>query len=473
MTTVDSGDSAQSRDVPDIATADTAQLALEASPIDLRRFDPHLFVRMFVVVWIFTAELVKAVARLAVHAGALRWQVAVSEAIRTSFIRLGPTFVKLGQMIASSSDLFPETLSNELESLLERVPPFPSGDARELIEEDLGCPLEDIFASFEMAPLASASIAQVHGCILADGRDAVVKIQRPGLRQRIDDDLRLQYRLARVLDRTKLGSFNPVGVVEDLNRSLHEEMNFLVEAHYQERFRRNIAAFGDNENVMVPEVYGEWCSTRVLCMERVYGQPFESIDAATVDVSTEALLRRAVKVWTEAAYVHGLFHGDVHGGNMFLLDDGRVCFLDFGIVGTLSPVMRRAFAASLKTSALDADWVYFVETWRDAGLLPEDLGPVDQAAAAVAMIFAPMLDQSVEDISIGDSIDTLFKLNEQFGQKTDENLILVSKQLVYFERYGRRFAPHWKMARDLYLIRNIFPDEVAEKAAAEGITFPD
>ncbi|MEO5678033.1 MAG: AarF/UbiB family protein, partial [Acidimicrobiales bacterium] len=237
----------------------------------------------------------------------LRRRAVVAAACRgliDGFEILGPTYVKLGQLIASSPGIFPTPLSDAAIRCLDEVHPFDGKTAMELIRKDLGKSVAELFTSFDQAPLAAASVGQVHACVLPDGREAVVKLQRPNIRQRMTTDLRIMHRLARVLARFSrmARSANVVGVVEDLHAVTFQELNPVVEAHRQTRFRDGISAFGDNKWVTAPEVYWEYCGPNMICMERMYGIPvdeFEALRARKIDV--ELVLRRGVKVWMEAA----------------------------------------------------------------------------------------------------------------------------------------------------------------------------
>lgn len=454
---------------------DVTPADLEASRIDLRKLSLSAVARLFIILFQFGRSFVVEAARKV--SGPRRragWDEVAARATRVAFARLGPTFVKLGQLIASSPGVFPKVLADECRVLLEGVPPFPYAEVRAIVEGELGDALEGLFESFEEKPIAAASIAQVHGCVLRDGRQAVVKVQRPNLRGTIDDDLRLQYRLAKLIDRTERGhAVNPVGLIEDLNRSLHEELNFFLEADHQHVFGERIGAYGDNDQVGAPAIYWDYCSPRVLCMERIFGTPFDEITPEKAkECDLPLLLRCAVKVWMEAAFHHGLFHADVHAGNIFLLEDGHICFHDFGVVGELEPPLRRAMLAAYRASALDQDWVGFVEAWREAGLLPADGTPAEKAAATVSAAYEPVIDQELGDISLGKVIMSQLEMLQELGAQVDKGLLLCIKQVMYFERYGKQLAPEWKLAKDLYLLKNLLPDLVAAKAAAEGVTLP-
>ena len=231
-----------------------------------------------------------------------RWVDAVAVAVVDGFERLGPTFVKLGQLIASTSDVFPRRLAQACLHLLDDVAPVPAASVRAVIEADLGHPVEALFSEFDDIPLASGSVAQVHRCRLPDGREAVVKVQRPGIRERMLVDMRLAYRMAMIGERcsARMNTANACGVLRDLHAVTAVELNSALEAHNQATMRANIAAFGDNPMVTAPRIYWEFCGPRVICMERLYGSPIDRIPASASDpTTTGALIRNLVKVWIE------------------------------------------------------------------------------------------------------------------------------------------------------------------------------
>ena len=398
----------------------------------------------------------------------------MSTALVEAFVALGPTFVKLGQMIASSPGMFPAPLADACLRTLDDVPPFPAGEALAIVEDDLGASAAELFDEVDPVPLSAASIAQVHACVLRDGRDAVLKIQRPAIAERMNRDLRIMYRIARLVDRTRTGHLlNAPGIVEDLHQVTNEELDFAIEADRQVRFRDAIGAFGDNAWITAPEVYPELCGPRVICMERLYGTPmdrFAEVRARGID--GELVLRRGLKVWMEAALVHGPFHGDVHAGNIWVLDDGRAAYLDFGIMGELPPAHRDAVLAGQYTLMIDGDYTRIVRSWQDIGILDADVGPVDEVAARLKAVLDPMFDLAIGDVSLAELLRQQVELQREYGARAARELVLVSKQLMYFERYAKELAPTYNMARDLFLMRNVFPEAVAEACAARGITLP-
>ena len=453
---------------------------MEVQAPPLTRFGFAELWRAVSIAFIGTVALVMALARRLVRVGPHgrdKWVVAASNGVVDAFMVLGPTFVKLGQLVASSPSVFPKPLADACTRCLDDVPPVPAAEARRIVAEDLGAPVEKLFKDFDDTPLSAASIAQVHACVLPDGREAVLKIQRPAIADRMNRDLRILYRMARVVGRTKRGALmNPVAIVEDLHQVTNEELNFELEATRQARFRDNIPAFGDNEGITAPEVYWEFCGPRVIAMERMYGVPLDEFDELRRrGIDGELILRRGVKVWMEAALVHGPFHGDVHAGNLWLLEDGRATYLDFGIMGVLPPEHRDAVRDAQFTTMIDGDYTRVVRAWQRIGILgPEsEIGPIEEVATRIKMVMEPMLDLKLGEVSLSSMMQQQLELAEQYGAKAQRELVLVTKQLMYFERYAKELAPDYNMARDLYLVKNVFPEDVARVAAERGVTFPD
>lgn len=430
---------------------------------------------MVVIGLILAAALLRATGTWVIRRRGRSYAVAASEGVVEGFEQLGPTFVKLGQLIASSPSLFPAPLAEACARTLDEVGPFPPDQVWAQMTEDLGRPPEAVFASFDDRPLSAASIAQVHAVTLPNGRAAVVKLQRPNIAHRMNTDLRIQYFLARkVLMRFEIARrANVTAMVEDLHAVTNQELDAELEAERQQAFRDHIGAFGDNTQVTAPEVYEEYCGRHVICMERMSGVPMD--DFATLaerGIDGELILRRGIKVWIEAALVHGVFHGDVHAGNLWVLDDGRCTYLDFGIMGELPEAWRQLMADVLFTAMIDQDYTRVVRAYQRVGVLPADVDP-EVAGPAIAMVMEPMLSQGIGSVSLGEQLKANMELAETYGASLPRELMLISKQLLYFERYSKVLAPDYVMARDLYLLKNIFPEDVVRVAAERGLTLPD
>jgi predicted unusual protein kinase regulating ubiquinone biosynthesis (AarF/ABC1/UbiB family) len=450
-----------------------AALQIDAPRLD--RFGPRELARMATIAVVMVMTVLRALASRLVHPGRGSWASAGSNGVVDGLDVLGPTFVKLGQMIASSPGVFPAPLADACLRCLDEVPPFGPDEVRRQIEEDLGRSPAQLFSSFDDRPLSAASIAQVHACTLPDGRSAVLKLQRPHIADRMNTDLRIMYAFARLTAKTKIGrQLNSTAVIEDLHQVTNEELNFVLEAHRQTRFRDGISAFGDNKWITAPEVYWDYCGPHLICMERMSGTPMDEFEAlAEQGIDGELTLRRGIKVWFEAAMLHGPFHGDVHAGNLWVLDDGRSSYLDFGIMGELNDEWKQILKDMQYTAMIDGDYTRIVRNWKNVGVIPEDIGPDEVVAAQVKLVMDPLLDQSIGEVSLGELMKQNLELANQFGATAPRELVLITKQLLYFERYAKALAPDYNMSRDVYLLKNIFPEAVAAKAAELGVTFPD
>jgi ubiquinone biosynthesis protein len=386
------------------------------------------------------------------------WGPSAAREVRRAFGALGPTYVKLAQLIASSPGLFPEVLSDELRSLLDCAPPVPPADIVHIVRRELGAAPDEVFARFDPAPLASASIAQVHAATLHDGTDVVVKVQRRGIRARLAADLAILSGAAQLLERTSARGrmANPVAVVEDFAATLAHELNFVLEAQAMERFSENLVASGSNEGVRVPEVHWRYTTQRVLTMERIHGHSID--DTGTLSGSgfdLPEILKRGVRAWMEGALEHGFFHGDVHAGNLMVDTDGNLVFLDFGIVGQLDDRTKSIIRNGLPALLLDGDFAEVAKSIYDLGavLNPIDL---DQASADIAEIVGPILAQPLSQISYGQVLIDIVRVGTRYEVRLPRELVLVAKQMLYFERYAKLMAPDWNILDDPELIGFLF-----------------
>ena len=447
-----------------IRSHDDADPVDPSSSIDLRRLSPLDAARLIEIAIVLGRHGVVAVARrgplLVIRPRQLAPRT-TAVALRRAFIDLGPTYVKLGQLIASSPGLFPVTLSDELRRLLDSVPPEPATWVRSVIEGDLGIPVGVLFASFDDEPVAAASIAQVHHAVLADGTEVAVKVRRPRLRRTIERDLRLLKLLASVLGR--LGSVgalvNPGAIVDDFATTLRSELNFREEARSMIRFERNLRSRGTNDGVVVPTPIAGLVSRRVLVMTFIHGTPIDDIDALhRQGHDLEDVLRSVVRAWVEGALVHGEFHGDVHAGNLLVTPSGQVAMLDFGIVGRLDARTRRILRSTLPAIVVDRDFERAVEGIFQLGISAR---APDLAAAArdVEALVGPLLDSNLADISYGDVLAQVVRVATQHQVRLPRELVLVIKQIVYFERYSKDLAPDYPILADPGILSHLLGED--------------
>lgn len=388
-------------------------------------------------------------------------------ALRRAFEDLGPTYVKLAQLVASSPGLFPDVLAEEFRGCLDAVGSVPSDVVRSVVAEELGMPVEQAFSSFDEEPLASASIAQVHAATLPDGADVVVKVQRPGLAPRLRADLAILRRAARILDRvSRTGRMaNPVAVVDDFATTLAAELDFLTEARSMERFGRALTERQGATTARVPGVEWSHTTSRVLTMERIHGYKIDdlvALEATGWDLTSA--LKSAVRAWLESALVHGFFHGDVHAGNLMLDEAGTVVFLDFGICGALDDATRRVISQGLPALLVDRDFKRVASAVYDLGaiLSPTDL---DQASKDIAELVTPILDRPLSEISYGEVLVDIVRVGTRYDVRLPRELVLVAKQLLYFERYAKLIAPDWTILDDPELLAFLFEAAMAEQAS--------
>ena len=368
------------------------------SRIDLRRLSPGDAARVVEIGLTFARHGVIVLARrgpFLVIKPRHQAPRALAVALRRSFVDLGPAFIKFGQVVASSPGLFPDTLSVEFRRLLDAVPAESTRTVRAIIERSLGGSIDDLFDSFEDQPVASASIAQVHEARLRDGTRVAIKVRRPRLHGRIDRDLRLLRLLAAGLERTGSTAriLNPAAIVEDFAATLRDELDFRNEAASMRAFTENLRGFGTNDTVIVPEPIDGMITERVLVMTFVDGTCVDdaaALHAAGLDA--EDLLRRGVRAWLESALEHGLFHGDVHAGNLLVTPTGDLAMLDFGIVGRLDDHTRRVLRGALPALLIEGDFTRVVHAFFDLGATT---GPVDveEAARDVEALVKPLLLQ--------------------------------------------------------------------------------
>ncbi len=263
--------------------------------------------------------------------------------VRQALVELGPTYVKLGQVLSVRPDIVPAKLAEELQLLQDRVPPVGFDGIRRVVEEDLHGSIEELFTDFEPQAMASASIAQVHRACLPDGTEVAVKVRRPDIEPVIEADLRILHSLARLSEGSfdLPGIYTPVAIVGEFEAALMQELDFFQEARNCERFRSSMAE--KHPDVAVPEVYPKYSARRVLTLERMAGRPFNQVKAS--DPQAHALAHKLLEASYTQVFDNGLFHGDPHPGNLLLMPDGRLGYLDFGLLGTISAEMQQVVAS--------------------------------------------------------------------------------------------------------------------------------
>lgn len=374
--------------------------------------------------------------------------------IRYALEALGPIFVKFGQLLSTRRDLLPDDIAEELIFLQDRVAPFPSEEAKEIIELAYNQPLSKAFAHFDESPLASASIAQVHAAELYDGTKVVVKVVRPRIRRIIQGDLEILYVLAGLAERywSEGPRLHPRAVVAELEKSLYGELDMFREGSSASQLRRNFAA---SSHLYVPSVYWDYTRLNVLVMERVQGIPIGHIDALRRrHINFKRLAEIGVEIFFTQVFEHSFFHADMHPGNILISgenpDNPHYIALDFGIMGTLGPEDQRYLAGNF-LAFFNHNYRHVAELHIDAGWVPPTTR-VDELESAIRSVCEPIFDRPLKEISFGQLLIRLFQTARRFHMEVQPQLVLLQKTLLNIEGLGRDLYPDldlWQTAKPI------------------------
>lgn len=360
----------------------------------------------------------------------------MAERMRMSFEELGPTFVKLGQLLATRPDLVPESFVEEFSKLHDRVQPLTFDVVETVLKEEFGQDLTKYFQSFDREPLGSASIAQVHKARLVTGEDVVIKVQRPGIVATINEDLSVLYFLAELLVEyiPEVRPFNLLGIVDEFFKSLQLETNFLVEANNIRRFSEN---FKDHESVVIPKVYMKFTTERVLVLEELKGVPLSSDQALKQQgINTELVIRTGLRAYLKMVFQDGLFHGDLHAGNFFVLENSRIGLVDFGVVGRLNKKTQSGIASMLLALATE-DYERLAYEYVDISPYSDRID-VDVFAKELRDLVAPYYGLTMKNINMGRILMSSSSIAARQGLIVPTELILFFKSMMTIEGLGRK-----------------------------------
>jgi len=372
--------------------------------------------------------------------------------IRLAIEELGPIFVKFGQVLSTRHDLLPEDIIDELEKLVDSVPPFPGEQAKKIIEETYQKPVTELFKEFDIKPLASASIAQVHAATLHNGKKVVVKVLRPNVEKQIRRDLSLMYTVAKLTERfwPKGRRLRPREVVAEFERIIIDELDLVREAANASQLRRN---FIDSNLLYIPEVYWEFAKPNIMVMERIDGIPISNIDELKRrGFDLKRLSEKGVEIFFTQVFRDSFFHADMHPGNIFVAKknpkDPEYMGVDFGIMGTLSPMDQRYLAENLVA--------FFKRDYKRIAILHVESGwvdkttRIDQFESAIRAVCEPIFEKPLKDISLGKLLIRLFQTAEKFNMQIQPQLLLLQKTLLNIEGLGRQLYPEldlWNTAK--------------------------
>jgi ubiquinone biosynthesis protein len=356
---------------------------------------------------------------------------------------LGPIFVKFGQVMSTRRDLLPADVADELTSLQDKVQPFDAAIARKEIERGLGRSIDTVFATFEVEPAASASIAQVHFATLHDGREVAVKVLRPGMSLIMDQDLGLLRTLAGLLTKVSADArrLRPTEVIAEFDKHLHDELDLVREAANANQLRRN---FEKSNLLKIPEMFWDLCAENVIVMERVYGIPIGQTERLIeTGIDLKKLSRDGVEIFFTQVFRDGFFHADMHPGNIFVgtqgADFNRYIALDFGIVGTLSDNDKNYLAQNF-LAFFQRDYKRVAINHVESGWVPKDTR-IDELEAAIRACCEPVFDKPLKDIQFGQLLLRLFQASRRFNVEIQPQLVLLQKTLLNIEGLGRQLDP--------------------------------
>lgn len=374
------------------------------------------------------------------------------ERIRLALETLGPIFIKFGQILSTRRDLLPDDIADHLKNLQDQVTPFSGEISKALIEKGLKQRVGEVFSEFDIEPLATASIAQVHSARLHNGKEVVVKVIRPGIERTIDQDIAVMLFFALMLESYWADGkrLHPVQIVKDYEKTIYDELDLQREAANASQIRRN---FSNSELIYIPEIFWDYTNTHVLVMERVYGIPVADVDALrAAGVNLKALAERGVEIFFTQVFRDSFFHADMHPGNIFVSEKNpqnpQYIAIDFGIVGTLTQEDQNYLARNL-LAFFKRDYKMVAELHISSGWVPEDTR-ADEFESAIRTVCEPIFERPLKDISFGQFLLRLFQTARRFNMEVQPQLVLLQKTLLNIEGLGRQLYPNldlWNTAQ--------------------------
>jgi len=383
--------------------------------------------------------------------------------IRRALEDLGPIYVKFGQALSTRKDLLPDDVSDELVKLQDRVPPFANEIACSIIEKELGMSIAEAFAEFDPAPLASASVAQVHTAILHTGESVIVKVLRPDIEERIRSDIGLLYELARFAERfwSDARRLRAIDVVAEFERTTLDELDLVREAANAAKLRRN---FENSELIYIPEIHWPLTRQKVMVMERIHGIPVGEIEQLKVGgANFKVLAERGVEIFFTQVFRDNFFHADMHPGNIFVDLPDKYIAVDFGIVGSLSLSDQRYLAENF-LAFFNRDYRKVAQMHVESGWVPSSTR-IEEFESAIRSVCEPIFEKPLKDISFGQLLLRLFQTARRFDMHVQPQLVLLQKTLLNIEGLGRQLYPEldlWQTAKPF--LEKWFHDRLGPKA---------
>ena len=369
------------------------------------------------------------------------------ERIRMVLEELGPTFIKFGQLMSNRPDLLPQPLLAELEKLQDTVPPFSTEKAKSCVEDELGESITGLFKEFTDKPVACGSIAQVHKVILNNGENAVLKIQRPGIEKVIEVDLEIMLHISLLMEKyvTGLDIINPVGIVNEFEKSITRELDFTREAAHIERTRNN---FKDDETIYIPKVYKEFTTKKIISLEFIDGIKVSNInDLLDTGKDISTVTKRIIDLVLKQIFAHGFFHADPHAGNIFVLGDNVICFLDFGMTGVLLPSQRECLG-NIVIGVVKNDPKIIIKALIQL-THGKRISDIEQFEYQISELLDSYSYISLKEINIGEFINEIISVVIKHKLQIPTNIYLMSKALLSMESVIRKLDPEFNLIENV------------------------
>ena len=394
-------------------------------------------------------------------------QPARGERLRLALEKLGPIFVKFGQVLSTRRDLLPTDVADELAKLQDQVPPFAFAEVQKSIEAAFGLPLNQIYSQFDEVAIASASVAQVHFAHLLDGTPVAVKVLRPNIGSVINQDLSILKSLAWLLQAVSAEGkrLKPQEVVDEFARHTQHELDLTLEAANCSQLSRNFP----DKRLLIPEVYWDYCRKEVMTMQRMHGTPVSQIEALRAKgINITKLAHDGVEIFFTQVFRDGFFHADMHPGNIQVADDGRYIALDFGIMGSLNDTDKYYLARNF-LAFFNRDYRDVAVAHIESGWVPKDTN-VEELETSIRAICEPIFNKPLKDISFGRTLLSLFQMSRRFGVVIQPQLVMLQKTLLNIEGLGRDLDPNidlWQTAKPF--LKRWMSEQVGWRSVAKSL----
>ena len=387
--------------------------------------------------------------------------------LRLALEKLGPIFVKFGQVLSTRRDLLPPDVADELAKLQDQVPPFAFAEVQKSIEAAFGLPLDQIYSQFDEVAVASASVAQVHFAHLLDGTPVAVKVLRPNIGSVINQDLSILKSLAWLLQAVSAEGkrLKPQEVVDEFARHTQHELDLTLEAANCSQLSRNFP----DKRLLIPEVYWDYCRKEVMTMQRMHGTPVSQIEALRAKgINITKLAHDGVEIFFTQVFRDGFFHADMHPGNIQVADDGRYIALDFGIMGNLNDTDKYYLARNF-LAFFNRDYRDVAVAHIESGWVPKDTN-VEELETSIRAICEPIFNKPLKDISFGRTLLSLFQMSRRFGVVIQPQLVMLQKTLLNIEGLGRDLDPNidlWQTAKPF--LKRWMSEQVGWRSVAKSL----